>query len=49
MIIIFAPFPAEEQVEGSLTGALLNARIDLIPHWPFVRVDCFAPARDLYG
>lgn len=44
--ILFAPFPAEEQVPGRLIGALLNGRIDFIPRPPFLRFDLYTPRRD---
>lgn len=46
VVFILAPFPEEEQVQGELAAALINAEMRISPAWPFVRISAYTPARD---
>lgn len=47
--MIIAPYPADEQEQGAYCRALINARLDIRPRWPFLRWDAYTPRRDRLG
>lgn len=46
LILIVAPYPDDEQVDGALTRALINMEIRASWSWPFLQFDCYLPRRD---
>lgn len=45
LIVIFAPFPIEEQLAGHLIKALVNLQVRLRPRWPIVTIDFYSADR----